>query len=174
MVIPPVQRIEADESTSLRINPLAETGRLPDDIESLFYLNVREIPPKNTKKNVVSFALQTKIKIIYRPKKIRVTSHVSEVPGIENLTLTRVKGNLIVSNPTPYWITFTKISDSSGKTLLFDETFKTSMVAPHEKLIVRDKFKQSTSKITLTYINDVALSKDLKFTCQNDLCKVNN
>ncbi|WP_223346554.1 fimbria/pilus periplasmic chaperone, partial [Escherichia coli] len=38
------------------------------DRESLFYYNVREIPPKSGKANTLQIALQTRIKLFWRPK----------------------------------------------------------------------------------------------------------
>ncbi len=43
---------------------------LPQDRESLFYLNVREIPPKPDKPNVLQLAMQSRIKLFYRPAAI--------------------------------------------------------------------------------------------------------
>jgi len=48
--------------------PVAE--RLPKDRESVFYFNLREIPPKSTKTNVMQLALPTQIKIFYLPEAI--------------------------------------------------------------------------------------------------------
>ena len=52
MILPPVQRIEPDGRTMIRVQQVAETPSLPTDRESVFWLNLREIPPKSDKPNV--------------------------------------------------------------------------------------------------------------------------
>ncbi|MGT9169473.1 fimbria/pilus periplasmic chaperone, partial [Escherichia coli] len=45
-----------------------DNQRMIDHRESLFYYNVREIPPKSGKANTLQIALQTRIKLFWRPK----------------------------------------------------------------------------------------------------------
>ncbi|AMO99694.1 gram-negative pili assembly chaperone, N-terminal domain protein [Collimonas arenae] len=45
MVLPPIQRVEPNDSNVLRVVKLPG-DTLPKDRESVFYLNIREIPPK--------------------------------------------------------------------------------------------------------------------------------
>ncbi|TOL40502.1 molecular chaperone, partial [Vibrio parahaemolyticus] len=67
---PPVQRVEPEKSSQVRIEALPEISQLPQDRESVYYFNLREIPPKSDKPNVLQLALQSKIKLFYRPKSI--------------------------------------------------------------------------------------------------------
>ncbi|MEX6064777.1 fimbria/pilus periplasmic chaperone [Providencia hangzhouensis] len=60
---PPVHRIEANSKSQIKIQSLPAISQLPKDRESIYYLNVREIPPRSEKANVLQIALQTKIKI---------------------------------------------------------------------------------------------------------------
>jgi chaperone protein EcpD len=67
-VIPPLTRIEANKGQSLRI--LHTEGALPKDRESVFWLNVLDIPPKADDvkdKNVMQLAFRTRLKLFYRP-----------------------------------------------------------------------------------------------------------
>lgn len=50
MVLPPLQRIEPGAKTLIRIEKMPDIDKLPKDRESVFYLNMREIPPKSEKK----------------------------------------------------------------------------------------------------------------------------
>ncbi len=52
----------------VKIQALPDIHTLPSDRESLFYYNVREIPPKTGKANTLQIALQTRIKLFWRPK----------------------------------------------------------------------------------------------------------
>ncbi|MCP6536332.1 fimbria/pilus periplasmic chaperone, partial [Klebsiella pneumoniae] len=66
MVLPPVQRVEAGGKTMIRIQALPDVSALPKDRESVFYFNLREIPPKSNKKNVLTLAMQSRLKVFYR------------------------------------------------------------------------------------------------------------
>lgn len=60
---------------------------LAQDKESLYYFNLREIPPKTDKANTLQIALQTRIKLFYRPAGLVVTQNAK--PWQESITLTR-------------------------------------------------------------------------------------
>ncbi|MGG4675593.1 fimbria/pilus periplasmic chaperone, partial [Providencia sp. Me1] len=51
IVLPPIQRLEPGKSSQIKIESLPEIKNLPQDRESLFYFNMREIPPKSDKPN---------------------------------------------------------------------------------------------------------------------------
>ncbi|MBK0560907.1 fimbria/pilus periplasmic chaperone, partial [Klebsiella pneumoniae] len=70
VVVPPLQRLEPKSKSVMRINAMPDAAMLPQDKESLFYFNVREVPPKSERPNVMQLALHTKIKLFYRPKAI--------------------------------------------------------------------------------------------------------
>ncbi|CDL40775.1 Pi-fimbriae chaperone protein [Citrobacter freundii] len=76
MVLPPLQRINGGQKGIARVTKTSGINALPQDRESLFYLNVREIPPKPDKPNVLQLAMQSRIKLFYRP-----TAIVPETPG---------------------------------------------------------------------------------------------
>jgi len=66
IVTPPLFRIEPNSSNTLRIILLK--NNLPKDKESLFWLNVKAIPSSDANaNNVLLIAINTKIKLIYRP-----------------------------------------------------------------------------------------------------------
>jgi P pilus assembly chaperone PapD len=74
MALPPIQRIEAGSASQVRIVKQAATSQLPKDRESLFYFNLREVPPKSTsasdERSVMQVAMQSRIKLFWRPKAI--------------------------------------------------------------------------------------------------------
>ncbi len=67
-VLPPVQRVEANAKSQVKVQGLPAVNGLPQDRESLFYFNLREIPPRSDKPNTLQVALQTRIKLFYRRK----------------------------------------------------------------------------------------------------------
>ncbi len=69
-VLPPVQRVDANQKSIVRIASVPAIDSLPKDRESIYYFNLREIPPKSEKSNVMQIAVQSKIKLFYRPEAI--------------------------------------------------------------------------------------------------------
>ncbi|MDN8683057.1 fimbria/pilus periplasmic chaperone, partial [Staphylococcus aureus] len=63
IVLPPIQRIEPGDKSQIKIQALPDIAKLPQDRESVFYFNLREIPPRSDKPNVLQIALQTRIKL---------------------------------------------------------------------------------------------------------------
>ena len=45
VALPPIQRLEPKATTQVRIVKQASTAKLPGDRETLFFYNMREIPP---------------------------------------------------------------------------------------------------------------------------------
>jgi len=106
MALPPIQRIEAGSSSQVRIVKQAATRQLPKDRESLFYFNLREVPPKSAsaseERSVMQVAMQSRIKLLWRPKAI------TKKPGEQaemRLEISANASGLTLHNPTPYYIT---------------------------------------------------------------------
>ena len=70
VILPPVQRVDANQKSIVRIASVPAIDSLPKDRESIYYFNLREIPPKSEKSNVMQIAVQSKIKLFYRPEAI--------------------------------------------------------------------------------------------------------
>lgn len=64
-VLPPVQRIDSMMNGQVKVQGMPDINKLPADRESMFYFNVREIPPKSDKPNTLQIALQTRIKLFW-------------------------------------------------------------------------------------------------------------
>ncbi|EKT60326.1 molecular chaperone [Providencia sneebia] len=99
-VLPFIQRIEPNTKSQLKITKTHGLDKLPQDRESLFYFNVREIPPISEKENVMQIAIQSRLKIFYRPSQIE---NNSDKAWAEVLKYTRHKDNLFIENPTSYY-----------------------------------------------------------------------
>ncbi|WP_213637617.1 fimbria/pilus periplasmic chaperone, partial [Providencia rettgeri] len=113
VALPPIQRIEAGNKTLIRLRGLANIQNLPQDRESLFFLNIREIPPKSNNKNALQFALQTRIKIFYRPENIVIRKSTLETPGTQNITISKEKNKFKIFNPTDYNINMVAIKNGN-------------------------------------------------------------
>jgi len=136
LVTPPMFRMEPQRDQSLRI--LYTREPLPADRESLFWLNVLEVPPKPADleaegKNYMQLAVRSRLKLFFRPAGLE--GDPLKAPGL--VTFRAVSDNgavLVVKNPTPYYITFNEVSvDVGGKAY----TAETGMVEPKGELRLR-------------------------------------
>lgn len=89
---------------------------LPKNRESLFYLNVQEIPLKNAANNSLQIAMNIRVKLIYRPENI-----MNKREGAENdINITQKDGEIYLNNPTPYYFAITSI-DFNNKLVVFPQ-----------------------------------------------------
>lgn len=166
-VLPPVQRIEPGAKSQVKIQGLPATATLPQDRESLFYFNLREIPPKSDKPNTLQIALQTRIKLFYRPAALAPDSQAA--PWQEQLTLTREGDKYRLSNPTPYYVTIVEGGPSLKSAPV--KGFGPTMLAPKSSQIISAPASAIGNAPVLTYINDYGGRPQLQFKCSGNLCK---
>lgn len=107
MPLPPVFRLEPHQQRSLR---LLSTGQpQPEDRESLYWLNIYEIPPRPSAPQQAADALlltvtmRTQMKLFYRPRGLQPSAE----EAARHLAFTLEKSRLRLDNPTPYHITLT-------------------------------------------------------------------
>lgn len=166
-VLPPLQRIEPGAKSQVKVQGLSDVSLLAQDRETLFYFNLREIPPKSDKPNTLQLALQTRIKLFYRPKSLDNTEGMA--PWQEQLTLTKQGDKYLLNNPTPYYVT---IIDASSKK---DDTsvsgFEPLMLAPKGSEILNVGSSVLGGSPVLTYVNDYGGRPQLQFTCSGTNCK---
>ncbi|WP_421356698.1 fimbria/pilus periplasmic chaperone [Pseudocitrobacter faecalis] len=172
MVLPPVQRVEAGAKTLVRLQALPDLYDLPKDRESVFYFNLREIPPKSEKPNVLTLAMQTRLKVFFRPKSIKVDEMADVVPGIEKLTLTKQGESYLINNPTPYHFSFVEARTSiQGKGI---ENFEPIMVAPDDTIALPVSSIALGHSPVLVFVNDYGSQRLLQFSCQEKTCQAGN
>lgn len=111
MVTPPITRVEPGKGQSLRL--MFTGGDLPPDRESVFWLNVLEIPPRPggaaSGENFMQFAVRTRIKIFYRPRGLAGDPVGSY--GLLTWRLHRQGAGYAVecSNPSAYNVSFASV-----------------------------------------------------------------
>lgn len=119
VIIPPLSRVNSNRSQSFRIMSLPVSTQLNQNQESLYWLNVLEIPAKpDTDKddlvlnNYLQIAIRSRIKVFYRPKSI-----VKQAVNVgDKLQWFRVGGQLRIKNTTPFFITIKSIYNKKIKT----------------------------------------------------------
>ncbi len=168
VVLPPVQRLEPGKSSQIKIEALPAIKSFPQDRESLFYFNLREIPPKSDKPNTLQIALQTRVKLFYRPESIKINKY--GVPPQEKLTLSKKGNTVIVKNPTPYYVSIIYAAGSGSAEK--NKNFAPVMVPPFEEMPLGLSSAALGNSPILTYINDYGGRPTLHFKCQGDSCQV--
>jgi P pilus assembly chaperone PapD len=167
-VLPPVQRIEPGKPSQVKIQALPASKTLPQDRETVYYFNLREIPPKSSKPNTLQIALQTRIKLFYRPEGIAIEKNAP--PPQEKLTLTRKGDKYVVNNPTPYYVTIVdagRQKDTSGV-----KGFEPFMIPPKGNMSLTVSALSMGGSPVLTYVNDYGGRPQLTFNCSGNTCSV--
>lgn len=104
IITPPLYRLDGGQKNLERI---VMTGSLPQEQESLFWLNIKAIPSASKQMNTLQIAVKTRIKLIYRPEGLRASTPEEQA----NKLTWQQSGNAIqVNNPTPYVINFNEIT----------------------------------------------------------------
>ncbi|SEA03329.1 molecular chaperone [Variovorax sp. YR216] len=167
VVLPPLQRIEPNDRNVLRVAKLPGTT-LPADRESVFYLNIREIPPKPEASSALQIALHSKLKLFYRPKSIKPERGVdTSLPMTIRVDTSSQK--LIFENPTPYNITVVGLSTGSDENRKRVE-LEAIMVTPMSQADVPFKDAAPIS-LYVSHVNDFGGESEVKYACVADTCK---
>lgn len=170
LITPPLFRMEPNRDQSLRILFTHSEQPLPTDRESVFWLNVLEIPPKPSGpqfqgKNYLQLAIRSRLKLFYRPAglagdPIKAGSELSF-----KAASTAGSGALVVHNPTPYYVTISQMTLTVGGA---SHKVDTGMVAPLSDLRVAiADLKQAPgagSEVQYSCINDYGSNVALKGT----------
>ncbi|MGX5022265.1 fimbrial biogenesis chaperone [Enterobacter sp. UPMP2060] len=146
---PPMNRVNAGKGQTLRIS---YTGgeTLPQDRESVFWLNVLEIPPNNIKgkdSNKLQVAFRSRIKLFYRPAQLKKNS----AEAAESIKWKIDNGKLTAINNSPYHVTLLNVRDENGKTESVGE-----MISPFSQFEIKSNKGPFIHGHTISwsYIND--------------------
>ncbi|WES69840.1 molecular chaperone [Superficieibacter sp. HKU1] len=160
--LPPIQRLDPQAVTQVRIIKQPGVAQLPADRESLFYYNLREIPPATEKQSnaaILQIALQSRIKLFWRPAALRKKTgdHVEL-----QMKVSQQGETLNVQNPTPYYLTIAYLGKDKNGVL---PGFKSTMIDPFG----------SANMVTpgyaghffyLGYMDDYGALRMISLTCQ--------
>jgi P pilus assembly chaperone PapD len=153
--LPGIFRLEPGERKNLRL--LATQIQQPQDRESLYWLNVYEIPPTDANLppgvSAVKVAVRLQLKMFYRPKNLK--PNVEKLTELQQFSLIRQPGviKLKVENTSPYYATFSAASlAGGGKSYPAD----IGMLAPFSSktLDINGEANWQPSSISYILIND--------------------
>ncbi|MBK5011282.1 molecular chaperone [Pseudomonas sp. S60] len=151
---PSLFRLAPNEEQIVKINRLPND--LPQDRESLFFLNVQEIPQveEDMQDNALTIALRTRLKVFYRPSQLKgqPQDHLKQLDW--SLQKEGGQSYLMVNNPSPYHFTFGRVEiDVNGKKNRV-ETKAMAMPMNQQRYKLEFPVPPATSTLTFTTIND--------------------
>lgn len=154
---PPVFRLDGGKSQSMRI--LFSGAALPQDRESMYYLNVLDIPPTPQAGDVptgnyLQFSLRTRIKLIYRPKGL---NDVGTAPQKLKWQLVEDGKGLALQadNPTPYYVNFGDVGlRVNGVNHIGANALMIAPMSTQRYPLPDLRARPSGGNVQFTYIND--------------------
>ncbi|AZF03588.1 chaperone CupC [Pseudomonas sp. R5-89-07] len=154
VITPSLSRLGGGKQQVLRILYYGEG--LPTDRESVFWLNVQEIPQKAKVDNTLQIAVRQRIKMFYRPSGLKQGAE-----DVQKNLKWRVLGQgaqarLEVVNDSAYYVSFGKITLRSGS-----NTYEVvpEMLAPYKTSVFKinaldGKFSAAATQVEFKTIND--------------------
>lgn len=161
VALPPIQRLYPSAISQVRIVKQDKARSLPQDRETLFYFNVREIPPAPENKGsnaIVQMALQSRLKLFWRPAALK------KKPGTEvelQLKVSQQGNTLLVNNPTAYYITLAFFGKDSKSQL---SGFSSKMIAPFSSVTL-NAGGYNGNAFALGYMDDYGGLRMLNVKC---------
>ncbi|MDD8344950.1 fimbria/pilus periplasmic chaperone [Escherichia coli] len=150
VVTPTVFKIEPGKGQSAR---LMFTGMaLPEDRESLYYLNFVQLPASNRDANKLLVSYKSTVKLIYRPENLnydidKLSNYLKA--DLRNIT----QGQITIKNESPFYVTLTRLSILHNDKVLANNSEKDlSMLSPFSSSIYKIK-PQSIPTGTLIQVN---------------------
>ncbi|TNH44908.1 fimbrial biogenesis chaperone [Photorhabdus luminescens] len=161
LLTPPVVKIEGNNGQQLRIKYI--NSNLPADRESLFYLNVLDIPPVAENigdKNIMQIAIRTRIKFFYRPDKLSISPKQIQ----QHIALKREGNQLKLENSSPYFMNVVGLKSADTQPNLLNEgtiikPFSSHSFSTNEKVKAGDK-------LTLAIVDDFGAINKLTLPLQ--------
>lgn len=162
-ILTPIFRMEANKGQVLRIR-YTKTKPLPKDRESVFWLNVLEIPAKPSSEkqaeNYLQFSFRTRIKLFLRPAGLPGTA----ATAAEKLTWKYNHGALQVTNPTAFNVSIKRINVGEASQ---GGSAEGIMVAPFSTadIALRNSKAELSNPVLFFYpVNDYGGTPELKST----------
>lgn len=155
IVLPEVLMLKPNSSQYLRI--LRVAGQYPTDRESVFFINGFYLPEQTQKtKTTLNLAMSINVKMFYRPEAIKDQEAIKRVSS--SLSYRLEKSHLIVTNPSPYFLTFHSLS--IGKHSFSDDQL-IPMIPPFgEKRYTIDGLAQGEHKVSWSLIDEFGNKTD--------------
>ncbi len=157
-VTPALSRIDGKREGLLRVLKVRDT--LPKDRESMYWLNVKEIPKADNRDNVLQIAIRTRIKLFYRPPGLNPDQRG---PAMLQWNIARNDKtgacDLTVKNTSAYYSTFSGLTVEYGNNS--QNKLNIGAVAPfstHDWSLPRC---EDNIRLTYSIVNDFGATEDI-------------
>lgn len=162
-VTPPLTRMPGNGRQLLRL--IYAGSGLPQDRESVFWLNVQEIP-QTAAENTLQLAVRQRIKVFFRPKGLK-----GDAQDAPQALQWRLAGNdaVLVENPGPYHVSMIRIAARQADAELAREDAR--MIAPGETVRLALNRKAGSGPVSLSFnsINDFGGQVTYQATLKPDM-----
>lgn len=164
LINPQIFKIQAQQGQMVRILLNGDDQALPQDRESLFYLNFSEIPAvkdSDLNKNKLLLIFKNRLKLFYRPKAL--TSPITDQPkqlsyDIKSHTKTALEIQLY--NDSPYYANLAQmVFNANGQDISTDYN---KLIAPNSSIVwsIAQQIKSlDHSNLSISLINDYGATR---------------
>ena len=155
VVTPPILKLASNKEAVLRF--IYSGQGLSQNKESVFWINVQEIPPAPKLENVLQVAIRTRIKLFYRPAALQIDLKKQA----QALKWQRSGDNIVVTNAGPAHITLGILNFAEGgqKTC----SLNGEMVKPEDSLrITLPPTCRTGNELSFSFINDYGGHTEIK------------
>ena len=153
-VMPPVVKMDGHSGQALKITA-TNTQSLPSDRESVFWLNVLDVPPtpEGSNDNYLQVAIRNRIKLFYRPASLQeLDSNV-----VEKVSISTSGNHTCLKNSSPYYITIPQVVTWQGGKLKQNRTdnllSETAFIPPYGCALVSNTI-QTGAQYRITWLDD--------------------
>lgn len=142
----PIFSLQPNEQRNIKLI-LANPSKLPTDRESIYWLNILQVPAQQRKQQNeqrILLPLRMRVKLFVRPNNIVVPTEKE----MQRLTFNTTKNGFVIHNPTPWNITIIALK-------VDNQIFGDYMIAPFSDYgINSDQKMLENSRISFGVIND--------------------
>ena len=132
LITPSLFRLDASKKYAVRIQLVDQDEAMAKDRESLFWLNVLEVPPKplsSVDSNSLQLAFRTRIKLFYRPSILATTNLTNEIKKLQSDKVNCLSGRcLSLKNHSPLHISLLNITLNDNQ--IVSDLPNDGMIAP--------------------------------------------
>lgn len=157
----PIFRLDGDKEKVLR---LSYTGgaTLPEDRESLFWLNIMEVPPrpynkKDEEKSTMQFAFRYRLKLFFRPEGLSGSAEDAAKELIWSKNERQGQLVLKVTNNRPYYVSLAEVKLKHDGQITVAEPETIAPFSSHDfvlKKLVQKRFSNDVGLVDYRWINE--------------------
>lgn len=155
VITPSVFRIDPNKGQSTKL--IYTGGNLPDDRESVFYLNFVQLPASDKTANKLLVTYKSTVKIFYRPETLK--QNIDDIGSYLRIDINKINSGVIaVYNDSEFYVTPTRLDiEKNGRTVLSVPDSQLNMLPPFSHQDIRVKPLPGSSGIEpkISIINDL-------------------